>query len=106
MERNSRAAGLLGDDLAGDDEDLLVGEGDRGAGADRGEGRRDADAPDRGEEDEVGLGQARQLVEGEAVGGHVESVDGRFDLRRDWEALLRAPAENVFMIKARYWIGF
>lgn len=35
-----------------------------------------------------------------------EAIDGRFDFRRDWEALLKAPAENVFMIKARYWIGF
>lgn len=35
-----------------------------------------------------------------------EAVVGRFDFRRDWEALLRAPAENVFMVKARYWIGF
>ncbi len=31
---------------------------------------------------------------------------GAFDLGRDVDALWRAPAENVFLVKARYWIGF
>ncbi len=31
---------------------------------------------------------------------------GRFDLRRDLDALLDAPAENRFMVKANWWIGF
>lgn len=30
---------------------------------------------------------------------------GDFSFNRDLSALMRAPAENVFMIKARYWIG-
>lgn len=34
-----------------------------------------------------------------------EALTGDFQFRRDLDALLRAPAENVFMVKLRYWIG-
>lgn len=34
------------------------------------------------------------------------TTDGTFDFQRDVNALWRAPAHNVFLIKARYWIGF
>lgn len=34
-----------------------------------------------------------------------EAVFGDFRFRRDMDALLRAPSENVFMIKVRYWLG-
>jgi hypothetical protein len=35
-----------------------------------------------------------------------EARIGDFDFRRDATAMLRAPFENVFMVKARYWLGF
>lgn len=35
-----------------------------------------------------------------------EAMLGDFSFRRDFSALLRARSENVFMIKARYWLGF
>jgi hypothetical protein len=35
-----------------------------------------------------------------------EVNDGRFDLSRDARALLGAPARNVFLLKASYWLGF
>lgn len=35
-----------------------------------------------------------------------ETMDGRFDFGRDSRALFGAPARNVFMIKASWWIGF
>ena len=34
-----------------------------------------------------------------------ESLIGDFSFGRDLSAMMRAPAENRFMIKARYWIG-
>lgn len=35
-----------------------------------------------------------------------ETMDGRFDFGRDSRALFGAPARNVFMIKASWWVGF
>ncbi len=35
-----------------------------------------------------------------------EAMIGDFDLARDARALFRAPARNVFLIKASYWMGF
>ncbi|NUQ11156.1 MAG: carbohydrate binding family 9 domain-containing protein [Gemmatimonadaceae bacterium] len=34
-----------------------------------------------------------------------ESADGQFRFRRDLSAMMQAPAENVFMVKLRYWVG-
>jgi hypothetical protein len=34
-----------------------------------------------------------------------EALVGDFQLRRDMDALLHAPSEDVFMVKLRYWIG-
>jgi hypothetical protein len=34
-----------------------------------------------------------------------ESLAGDFRFSRDLSALMRAPAENVFMVKLRYWLG-
>jgi hypothetical protein len=34
-----------------------------------------------------------------------EAMSGDFQFRRDMDALLRAPSENIFMIKVRYWLG-
>lgn len=33
------------------------------------------------------------------------SLQGDFRFRRDLSAMMRAPAENVFMVKMRYWLG-
>ena len=35
-----------------------------------------------------------------------EAMIGGFDFSRDARALFRAPARNVFLIKASYWVGF
>ena len=35
-----------------------------------------------------------------------EIGNGRFDLGRDVSALLRAPAENAFIVKVNYWLAF
>lgn len=34
-----------------------------------------------------------------------ESTTGSFQFRRDLSAMMRAPSENIFMVKLRYWIG-
>ena len=34
-----------------------------------------------------------------------EALVGDFRFRRDMDALLRAPSENIFMVKLRYWLG-
>lgn len=34
-----------------------------------------------------------------------EAASGSFRFRQDLSAMMRAPAENVFMVKLRYWIG-
>jgi hypothetical protein len=34
-----------------------------------------------------------------------EALVGDFQFRRDMDALLSAPSENIFMIKVRYWLG-
>jgi hypothetical protein len=34
-----------------------------------------------------------------------EETVGDFRLRRDFDALLAAPAENIFLLKLNYWLG-